>query len=445
MYLKTNSFLVIGLKKSGFSISKLLLERGAKVYIYDDNVSEVVSKNIKELTTFGGIFVDNPIEILNLIDVLVLSPAVPIDNEIALLARKLQKRIVGELELASYFINSPVVAVTGTNGKTTVSSIISHVLKCANVNNVLVGNVGTPLSSKVSEIDENTVCVTEVSSYQLETVNRFCPHIAVILNVTPDHLERHYNMSNYLYLKGKILLNLKESEYAVLNYDDENVLNFTEKTKAKILWFSVKEKVNGAYLKDGFLNYDNQPIISVNELNILGIHNVENCLASICALKLLGIDNLIIKEGLKSFVGVKHRIQPIKTVNGVTFYIDSKSTNPDATVKAINTVKESTVLFLGGYEKGFSYNELMKEIKKSNNIIGVVITGMSAKTMYDSAISNGVENVSVISDFILAVKYAYGLASSGDAVLLSPATSSFDNFSDFEERGDKFIEIVSSL
>ena len=445
MYIKLNSFLVVGLKKSGYSITKLLLSKGADVYIYDNALEGFTKKNAQELESLNAKITTNPLETLNYVDVLVLSPGVPIDNEIAIEARRLNKRIIGELELASYFVTSPIIAVTGTNGKTTVCSMLSHVLDSVNEKNFLVGNIGTPLSSKIDEISSDSVLVVEVSSYQLETVSRFCPHISCILNITPDHLERHYNMENYVFLKSKLIQNLKESEYAVLNYDDEMVRSLHKNTKGKVIWFSKTEKVNGAYLENGNLTFNEEVVTSASELNLIGMHNIENALAVITVLKLMGLENSEIKEGITSFRGIKHRIEPIKTIDGITFYNDSKSTNPDSTVKAINSIAVPTVLIMGGYEKGLDYIEVMKAINSSNNIENLVLTGMSAKSMYDTAIDCKVKNVSVISDFNASIRFAYTLAKKGGAVLFSPSTSSFDNFSSYEERGEKFIEAVNQL
>ena len=363
----------------------------------------------------------------------------------AILAKKLNKRIIGELELASYFTTSPIVAVSGTNGKTTTCSMLSHVLNECNEENLLVGNIGTPLSSKINEITKNTILVTEVSSFQLETVTRFCPHISCILNITPDHLDRHYNMQNYIFLKGKLLSNLRESEYAVLNFDDENVKLLANNIKSNLIWFSKNQKVDGAYLENGDIFFNEERIFSVNEINLLGMHNVENVLACVSVLKLLGITNEEIRKGISTFTGVKHRIQPIKTINGITFYNDSKSTNPDSTIKAVEAMKVPTVLIMGGYEKGLDYTDVMKIIARSSLIENLIITGKSAKSMYESAVKNEVKNVNVVNDFNLTVKLAYNLSKQGGAVLFSPATSSFDIFSNYEERGDRFIEAVNEL
>lgn len=445
MYIKLSSFLVVGLKRSGYSISKLLLENGAEVYVYDSSNEDYVLKNRQTLEELNAKVVKNPIDILKDIDVLVLSPGVPIDSEIPILARKLNKRIVGELELASYFTTAPIVAVSGTNGKTTVCSILSHVLNGIKEDNALVGNVGTPLSSKINEIKKDTILITEVSSFQLETTSRFCPHISCILNITPDHLDRHYNMQNYIFLKGKLLSNLKESEYAVLNYDDENVRVLSKNTRANVVWFSKNQIVEGAYNQDGDIYFNGEKVLSVSDINLPGLHNEENVLACVAILKLLGVTNEEIKDNIASFVGIRHRIEKVKSVDGVTFYNDSKSTNPDSTIKAIKSMQNQTIVIMGGYDKGLDYTSVMKTVADIQIVKEVIFTGSSAKSMYETAIKNGVNKVNLVSDFEGAIKLAHLLSNSGDCVLFSPGTSSFDSFSSYEERGDKFIEIVNEL
>lgn len=445
MYCKLMSFLVVGMKKSGVASAKLLLNEGAEVYIYDDGNQDIVLKNEEELISLGAKKVSDIDDAVECCDVLVLSPAVPIDNRIAVKFREAGKRIIGELELGFYFINSPIIGVTGTNGKTSVCSIVSHVLSSCEIKNVLVGNVGTPLTDKLNEIDKDTVVVTEVSSFQLETVARFYPHIACILNVTPDHLNRHYTIENYIYVKSKLLLNLRESEYAVLNFDDKNVSALADKTRANVVWFSTREKVDGAYLSNGTLYYDEEEIINCSELNLNGEHNISDVLACICILKLCGVSSEEINNGLKSFKGVKHRIQLVCEKNGICFYNDSKATNVDATVKAIKSMDKPTVLILGGFDKGLPLEELMREVKNCENIKKVVLTGASSKRMFECAMKEGIGEISVIKDFTLAVKVAYHIAEKGWNVLLSPSTSSFDEFSGYEERGEKFIEIATTV
>ena len=445
MYLKNMSFLVLGMQKSGICATNFLLSQGAKVFVYDDGISESVKKNLKEAELKGAKLCSEPIFQIEYVDVLVLSPAVPVDHKVAIRAKELNKRIIGEFELASNYTTNLVVAVTGTNGKTTTCSLIDYALNKSGYSSTLVGNVGIPFSSKILESKAEDIFVAEVSSFQLETINRFAPHIACVLNVTPDHLNRHYNMENYVYLKSKLLINLRESEFAVLNFDDELVKQMAQKTRAKVVWFSLKGKVDGAYLEDDFIYYKGEIITSVKDIHIIGSHNVENALASICVLKLLGLTNNAILENLKTFTGVKHRVQKIRTLNGVTYYNDSKSTNADSCKRAVESVKEPTILIMGGFDKGLNYESLMKDIKQNNLIKKIIFTGQSAKSMYAYAVNAGIEDLSVVKDFSLAVTLASNMAKSGYSVLLSPATSSFDEFGSFEERGDKLIEIVENL
>ena len=445
MYIKNTTFLILGMQKSGISATNFLLSKGGKVFVYDDGVSESVKKNLKEAEYNGAVICLDPLEKLESVDVLVLSPAVPVDHKVAVRAKELNKRIIGEFELASNYTSNLTVGITGTNGKTTTCSLVDHALKVAGLNSMLVGNIGVPFTSKIDSFDSNGIFVAEISSFQLETINRFCPHIACILNITPDHLNRHYNMENYVYLKSKILLNLRESEFAVLNYDDGLVNALSTKTRAKVVWFSKKEKVDGAYLDGDFIYYKGEIISSVNEILIKGAHNVENALASVCILKILGVSNSDILQSFKTFLGVKHRVQKVKTVNGVTYYNDSKSTNADSCKKAVESVNEPTILIMGGYDKGLNYQDLMLLIKQNANIKKIVLTGQSAKNMYAYAVNAGLEEVSIVKDFYHAVTLASSMATSGQSVLLSPATSSFDEFGSFEERGDRFIEIVESL
>lgn len=445
MYCKNTSFLVLGMQKSGICATNFLLSKGAKVLVYDDGVAESVKKNLKEAQDLGALISGDPFLDVEHVDVLVLSPAVPVDHKVAVRAKELSKRIIGEFELASLFTTNLTVAITGTNGKTTTCSIVNYALNKSGNKAELVGNIGIPFTSKVGIANSNDIFVAEVSSFQLETINRFAPHIACILNITPDHLNRHYNMENYVYLKSKLLLNLRESEFAVLNYDDVLVNQLGQKTRAKVAWFSLKEKVDGAYVEDGFIYYKGEIIMAVKDIFASGLHNVENALASVCILKLLGLSNSDVLDGLKTFTGVKHRLQKVKTVNGVTYYNDSKSTNADSCKKAVESVTEPTILIMGGYDKGLNYEDLMRTIKQNKNVKKVILTGQSAKNMYAYAVNGGLEDVSIIKDFSLAVSLASSMAKGECNVLLSPATSSFDEFGSFEERGDRFIEIVENL
>ena len=446
MYLKKEKFLIVGMSKSGIAACELLLKKGAKCFVYDDAETEEVIAAEKALSEKGAIVVyeSETDELLREITVVVLSPGVPIDHCIPIKAKKLGKRIIGELELAFGFCPSPVVAVTGTNGKTTTCTMIDEVLKSGGLNSVLCGNVGVTFCSVLDKLTEDSIAVAEVSSFQLETVSRFAPHIAVVTNISPDHLSRHYNMENYVYLKSRILANLRESEYAVLNYDDETVRGFGEKTKGKVVYFSARAEVNGAYAADEKIFYKGKFVSDLNTLPISGEHNVLNLLATVCVAEILGMSEESVCEGVRGFKGVKHRIQYIKSVNGVDYFNDSKATNPDATIKAIDAMTKPTVLILGGKDKGLDFGELFSKIKNSL-VREVVLTGESVPRLFSAAEKEEYRNVSVAREFSVAVKLASVIARSGEAVLLSPACSSFDCFANYEARGDEFINSVEKL
>ncbi len=446
MDIKRQKFLILGVSKSGYSAGKYILQSGGKCILYEENKSPKINQAVEELLSLGATLSAVPIseETLTEIDVVVISPGVPISHEVAVKAKTLGKRIIGEMEFAFMQTLPTIVAVTGTNGKTTTVSLIDCILKKSSRKSLLVGNIGVPVSSKIEEMDKNTVCVTEVSSFQLEGVSAFCPHVACVLNISPDHLERHYDMQTYTFLKKRILKNQKESEYSVLNYDDAEVRSMFTENKAKIIWVSLKERVIGAYAKDGNIFFNDEHVMNVSDLTLEGEHNLYNALFAIAVAKLLGVENEVINSALKEFKGVPHRVELIGEVKGVKYYDDSKSTNTASTITAIKSMKNPTVLILGGSEKGERYDNLFEEIKKSN-VTHVVLTGASRFNMWNCAVKCGYDRVTVTSDFYNAVKIACLLSREGEGVLLSPACASFDCFNNYEERGEAFKKTVGEL
>ncbi len=446
MYVKTQKFLVLGISKSGFSVAKNIIANGGFCYIYEQLSNERINNAIEQLLQMGAVRVNDENEdaCISLVDVLVISPGVPINHEIAVKAKRLGKRIIGELEYGYLSFTPPIVAVTGTNGKTTTVTYVDAMLNKAGIKSWLVGNVGTPLTERASEIDVNSVMVAEVSSFQLESINAFCPHVSCILNVSPDHLERHYSMENYIFLKKRIFKNQRESEYTVLNYDDKTVRGFFIDVKAKVVWVSLKEKVEGAYCLDGKLYYYDKFIIDESELKLKGEHNVYDALFAIVSAFLMGVDEQSVIDVLKNFKGVRHRIEHVCNKLGVDFYNDSKATNTASTICAINAMKGPVVLILGGSEKGERYEELFEKIKVGN-VKHVVLTGASRFNMLDCAGKVGYSNISLTADFTHAVKIATMMAQSGDCVLLSPACASFDCFGGYQERGEAFCKIVENI
>ncbi|MBP5308734.1 MAG: UDP-N-acetylmuramoyl-L-alanine--D-glutamate ligase, partial [Clostridia bacterium] len=301
-----------------------------------------------------------------------------------------------------------------------------------------------PFASKLAETNEETVAVTEVSSFQLETMNAFTPHVAVITNVSEDHLSRHYNMQNYVYLKSKILFNLRESEYAVLNYDDYVVRGFADKTKGKVIFFSAREKVDGAYVADEKIYFRDQPVLDREVIKVEGEHNLYNVLAAVAAGKILKIPDAAIAEAVAEFKGIKHRIEFIGSVNGVDYYNDSKATNVDSTLKALEAMKKPTVLLLGGKDKGQDFDVLFKACA-DRNVVKTILFGETRYKMLKSAERAEYGNFCVATNFFSAVNLARSEAEEGQNVLLSPACASFDEFSGYEQRGEKFAEIVGGF
>ncbi len=443
MYCKNQSFLVLGLSRSGESAANFLLEQGANVYLYDDNSSERVEQTLAELVKKGGKRADKEAltRMAELCDALVLSPGIPVDHPLAVAFKRNRKGVLGETELAARYMRAPAVAVTGTNGKTTVVSMLTETLKAGGFSANACGNIGVPM---LDFWDSDGVAVAEVSSFQLETLRSFRPHVAVVLNITEDHLNRHYTMENYVFLKAKLLKNLTPTEYAVLNYDDPTVRSFAEKTKGQVLFFSARERVKGGYLEDGYLCFGKEKIMPVEDLPAEGIHTVQNALAVIVAARVMGVKGENIAAALKQFKGIKHRIQEIGEVNGVRFIDDSKGTNVAATLKAVEVMQSPTVLLLGGQNKGYEYQKLFTGLQ-SSKVTHAVLYGENRYELLKAAKASRYSSVTLCEGFSFAVRVAALKAKAGECVLLSPASASFDEFSGYEERGDKFVEIVQEL
>lgn len=445
MYPEKQIFLVLGLSRSGRSAAQFLLSRGGKVYIYDDITSERVEKTARELEAKGAIRVQEEqlSKTSEVCDVLVLSPGIPIDHPLAVAFKRNKKAVVGETEIAARYMRCPVIGITGTNGKTTTVSMLTDILCAGGYQAKACGNVGTPMID-FCDLEERGVAVAEISSFQLETLNSLCPHIAIVLNVTEDHLNRHYNMENYVFLKAKLLKNASEAEYAVLNYDDPTVRSFAERTKANTVFFSVRERVNGAYFENGTLYFKGEKIVEASELLIGGLHNIQNALAAIAAAKIMGVETQAIAFALTAFKGVRHRIELVGEVDGVAYIDDSKGTNVDATVKAVGCMKRETVLLLGGKNKGYDYSRLFSVLKKSS-VVHAVLYGENRYELLKCAREQTFERVTICDRFEFAVNIAAMIAKSGQTILLSPASASFDEFASYEERGEAFVQIVRGL
>lgn len=446
MYFKNQKFLVAGMSRSGAASTDFLLKRGAVVYMYDDISDAAVRKTMNELSARGANVLPQGgvASAVDECDVLVLSPGIPIDHQLPVAFRKKGKRIIGEAELGCLYLRAALVAVTGTNGKTTTVTMIDEILRSAGLSSCACGNIGVPISAKTDELGYDDIAVAEISSFQLETLSSIRPHVAVVTNITEDHLNRHYNMENYIFLKSKLLRNMRESEYAVLNHDDERVREFEKNVRCPVRFFSVKERVKGAYLYEGGLYFENEKIVDASALSLKGEHNIKNALAAICAAKLLGVESKAVGEALTKMRGVRHRIEKVAEVDGVTYIDDSKGTNVDATLTAVSCMQEDTVLLLGGKDKGYDYDKLFAKLAGSR-VVHAVLYGENRFKLLSSAVKTGYAQVTLCAGFDLAVKIASMTAEKGQCVLLSPASSSFDMFSGYEERGEKFAKIVAEL
>ncbi len=444
MYFRGQKFLVAGISRSGESSARFLLARGAKVFIYDDIISPAIRAAMDVLISEGAVEVTSSAyaQSVEECDILVLSPGIPIDNPLPVAFRRAGKLIIGEEELASYYLRATAIAVTGTNGKTTVVSMTDKMLKDCGYNSCACGNIGEPTLGKVEKLGFDDFAVIEISSFQLETLSSLRPHIAVVTNITEDHLNRHYNMENYVFLKSRLVRNLRESQYAVLNYDDGRVRAFASLTRARVVPFSMHEKVDGAYIEDGVFMYRGERLFACGDLAVGGVHNIYNALACIAIGCILGLDKEKMKDSLSSFKGVKHRIEMVAELNGVAYIDDSKGTNVDATLKAVESMSQPTVILLGGNDKGYDYEPLFKGLGDSR-VIHAVLYGENRYKLLSAAVGCGYENFSLCRTMKDAVMLAKNYAREGQCVLLSPASSSFDEFSNFEARGDEFARLVT--
>ena len=447
MYFPTQRFLVAGISRSGVAAAEYLLARhAAEVLLYDDVADGNVRASCERLTQMGcrTLLREEAFASAADCDVLVLSPGIPVDPPLPVAFRKAGKAIVGEAELAARAMRCPVVAVTGTNGKTTTVSMIEHILQAAGRRAVACGNIGKPMTGCLDTLDDESIAVAEISSFQLETLVSLRPHVAVVLNLAEDHLDRHYTMENYVYLKSRILKNCTESEFAVLNADDERVRAFAQKTRAKAVYFSRTQKTNGAYLENGAIFYAGEQVLPAGELPLEGGHNEADALAAVTACALMGADCAAIGAALKSFRGIPHRLQKLGEVRGVTFIDDSKATNVDAAMRAAESVKGESVLIVGGKDKGESYEPLFAALKKTG-VVHTVLCGENAFRLLEAALHEKYYRITLCRPFDLAVRVAYLTAKKGQNVLLSPAAASFDAFRSYEERGERFAQLMRTF
>jgi UDP-N-acetylmuramoylalanine--D-glutamate ligase len=450
MNLKDKKVLIVGLAKTGISTIKYLNKLGANIIVNDikteDKLVEILDE-LKDINNIEYIFGTHPKDIKDL-DLAVVSPGVPLDLDFILNLKEHNIEIIGEVELAYRLNKAPTfIGITGTNGKTTTTTLVGEIFKASNKDTFVVGNIGNPVIDTVDKTDENSFLVTELSSYQLESIDSFRPSAATILNITEDHLLRHHTMENYANAKARIFKNQGKNDFCILNYDDERVRNLSKLCNSRVIFFSQKEKLDDAiYLEDDniILNIDKkQVLLNKNELSLPGAHNLENCMAAAALAYVLGIDISIIRNVLKTFAGVEHRQEFVKNISDITFINDSKATNPDSTIKAIQSYNKPIILIAGGQTKQSDYTQMLEIAKE--NVRSLVLLGETAPVIEKVARDKGFTDIYVVNNMKEAVKTSYEIANKGDVVLLSPACASWDMYKNFEARGNDFKDNVDNL
>jgi len=440
--------LVVGLGKSGVASALFLRSKGARVTVSDTKPEEQLKDEIPALLD-QGITLEtggHGERTFRGQDLIVVSPGVPFDAPQLAQARALGEPVIGEVELAGQFLPGRIVAITGSNGKTTTTSLVGEIVASGGFRTVVGGNIGTPAISLIEQATPDTIAVLEVSSFQLEAIQTFRPHIAVILNITPDHLDRHRTFAAYTDAKARIFENQQGDDFAVLNADDPTAAALANRTHAQVFWFSRKKEVkHGAWVEEGRIMFRNssgqQEVMLASDIPLKGAHNLENVLAAICVGALLECEPGKIREAVQNFRAVEHRLEYVATVGGVEFYNDSKATNVDATIKALESFPANLHLILGGKDKGSDYtvlNDLLRRRVKRVYTIG------AAAAKIESQIKGAAE---IVHSETLehAVKQAAAAAQPGDVVLLAPACASFDQFRNYEHRGKVFKETVKNL
>jgi UDP-N-acetylmuramoylalanine--D-glutamate ligase len=443
--------LVIGTKRSGLAASELLVKHGARVFAMDaqppapeDRAKfaalgvSVVPQTPENMSEYG----EDP-------DVIVISPAVPYDLPMLIAARVRHIPVIGEVELASYFLKGPVIGITGSNGKTTTTALTGHVLRQCGIACQVGGNIGTAVASLIDSSSEHQWNVLELSSFQLESISHFRAGIATCLNITPDHLDRHHTFENYAAAKARLFETQKTGDFAVLNYDDPVSKSLAERTKAEIWWFSSHRQVPaGVWMSEGELYFDTHPFLHRSQIKLRGLHNVENVMASSLIARLAGASVDAISDAVEMFLGVEHRIEFVRNLDGVEYFNDSKATNVDAALKAIAAFSGGLWIILGGKDKGSDYAPLREALARRAK--AALLIGAEPPYPYPAAppIKKALQGAVPMVDcgtLAHALQYAREHAQPGDVVLLAPAAASYDQFENYEHRGNTFKQLVTEL
>lgn len=455
MDVKGKYVLVFGAGKSGIGAAGLLLHEQAKVILYDGNAKQDPEEIRRKLNAGADVEIilgELSDEVLDRLELVVLSPGVPADLPVVLKMKEKEIPVWGEVELAYRVGKGEVLAITGTNGKTTTTSLLGEIMKAYREDVQVVGNIGTAYTSVALDTTEDTVTVAEISSFQLETIEKFHPKASAITNITEDHLNRHHTMEEYIRVKERITENQTMEDVCVLNYEDEVLRAFGEKLigekKVQVLFFSsLRALQDGIYCQDGTIwlaeNGEREPVVRTDELKILGQHNYENVMTAVGMAYYAGVPMDVIRKAVCAFQGVEHRIEYVCEKNGVVYYNDSKGTNPDAAIKGIQAMNRPTLLIGGGFDKQSTYESWIRAF--DGKVKYLVLIGETREKIAETARREGFHEILMAENLEEAVKICADKAEPGDAVLLSPACASWDQFDSYEQRGDLFKEYVIAL
>ncbi|EOD01259.1 UDP-N-acetylmuramoyl-L-alanine--D-glutamate ligase [Caldisalinibacter kiritimatiensis] len=449
MELENKNVLVLGLGVSGVSTTKALVKLGANVIVNDSKTEEDLKSNLKELEGLDVVYKlgNNDIKLGN-IDLIVKSPGVPLTVPLLHKANELGIEVITDIELAYRIAKNPFVAITGTNGKTTTTTLIGELFKNCGKNCKVAGNIGVGLLWEVVNCEDKDIFVIETSSFQLESTKYFKPKVSVIINITPDHLKWHKSFENYINAKKKIFKKQGNADFTVLNYDDGILRNLEKEIKSNVIYFSQKKKLDkGVYIDGDYIVIDDgevsKKVIKYKDIKIPGKHNVENSLAAVCVGWLMGVPIECIKETLYTFEGVEHRLEFVEEIDGIKFYNDSKGTNPDASIRAIEAINKPIILIAGGLDKGSEFDEFIKSF--NGKVKALILLGETAEKIKGTAIRHGFNNIYIVDNMRKAVNKAFDISEKGDNVVLSPACASWDMYNSYEERGKDFKSEVEKL
>ncbi len=444
--MKNKNVLVIGLGVSGIASVKALSKLGSNIFVYDDKTKEELKEKLITLKNYNiKYYFKNYDFDLRDIDFAIKSPGIKLNNP---LIKRLQNEnisVIGDVEAAYKYTNKKIVAITGTNGKTTTTTLIGELLKYSNIDCKVTGNIGSGILLDAVESDKDEILVAEVSSFQLESTETFKPYISVITNITPDHIDWHNGYENYIKSKFKVLKNQDKNDYCILNYDDSTLRKNVDKIKSDIIFFSAKSKLDeGIYINNNKIVYAKNKIINniinINEIFIPGKHNLENAMAAAAAAIVLNVPIKIINKVLKEFKGIEHRLEFVGEFRGIKYYNDSKGTNVESSVKAVEAIEKPIILIAGGYDKSSDFDDFISSF--GSKVKHMILLGDTADKISLCAKKHGYNEFTKVKDMDEAVKLSFEIGSVGDNVVLSPACASWDMYTSYEVRGRDFKERV---